>query len=222
MVGLSRAREHRLRTLLLAAATVFAIVLMLFIVTYVIAPQFSRTSVRLPASCDGFDGQFSPPSHLAYTVPDAGPGILLANDERSAVVAVIDYRSPPFPTTVFLVNRSDGGILRRMGFDNDVVSGTIVGGIAYLFNDKLGYLINAHTGEFEQRILVIDNYGGLSETDRPIISRGSDGHWYMETTAVISSWHVDGTVRSRPSLTFNAIARGCYISGDTNEVTRLY
>jgi hypothetical protein len=64
----------------------------------------------------------------------------------------------------------------------------------------------------------IDNYGGLSETYRPLISRASSGHWYMETTAVISSWHIDGRVISRPHLTFNGIARGCFISGDSGEV----
>jgi hypothetical protein len=43
----------------------------------------------------------------------------------------------------------------------------------------------------------------------------------METAAVISSWSVDGTVRSRPLLTMSGIARGCFISGDTREVTPL-
>jgi hypothetical protein len=81
--------------------------------------------------------------------------------------------------------------------------------------------MDARTGEFEETFLLIDNYGGLSESDRAIISRGSSGHWYMETTAVISSWNIDGTVRSRSHLTFNGIARGCFISGDTHEVIRL-
>jgi hypothetical protein len=71
-----------------------------------------------------------------------------------------------------------------------------------------------------KNILVIDNYGGLSESDRPILMGTSSGHWYMETAAVISSWQVDGSVRSRPHLTFNGIVQGCFISGSTGRVTR--
>lgn len=130
-----------------------------------------------------------------------------------------DYEHAPYPSTVLLVDTSDNTILQSMSFPNDIISATIDQGILYLFNDKLGYLINAHTGEFEENYLIIDNYGGLSETDRPILSRASDGYWYFETTAVISSWNVDGTVKSRPHLTFNGIVRGCFISGDTHEVT---
>ena len=70
-------------------------------------------------------------------------------------------------------------------------------------------------------ILLIDNYGGLSETDRPVISHASSGNWYFETTAVVSSWNTDGTVKSRPHLKMNGIARGCYVSGATDEVVSL-
>jgi hypothetical protein len=134
---------------------------------------------------------------------------------------MIDYHHPLFPSTVFLVNKSDNKILRSMHFNNDVISAVIDEGILYIYNDKLGYLIEARTGEFEENFLLIDNYGGLTQTDRPFISRASDGHWYMETTAVISSWNIDGTVKSRPHLTFNGIALGCFISGNTRDVTRL-
>jgi hypothetical protein len=122
---------------------------------------------------------------------------------------------------VFLVNKSNDQIIQSWRFNNDVISATIVDGTLYLYNDKLGALIDARTGAYEQSFLLIDNYGGLSETDRPFISRASSGHWYMETTSVISSWNMDGTVKSRPDLTLNGIARGCFIAGDTHEITPL-
>jgi hypothetical protein len=108
-----------------------------------------------------------------------------------------------------------------MSFGDDTVSAAVDDGIVYIYNDKLGYLLDARTGEFVETILLIDNYGGLSESDLPVISRASTGHWYMETSAVISSWGTDGTVKSRPQLTFYGIARGCFIFGDTHEVSEL-
>jgi hypothetical protein len=220
VVAASKTQEHKRKVFFTSGAAVFGIVCMLFVFTYVILPQFARTNVQLPAFCDGFDSSFDPPSHLRYTLPDMGTGILITSDAESAVVALVDYNHPPFPTTVFLVNKNDNHILQSMKFNNDVISAAIGEGTVYIFNDKLGYLVDAHTGEFEETFLIIDNYGGLTQSDRPLVSRASSGNWYMETTAVISSWNIDGTVVSRPHLTFNGIALGCFISGSTHEVTR--
>jgi hypothetical protein len=221
MLASSRVQEHKLKAFFTASAIVYGIVFLLFVIAYVVIPQFARTSVQLPEFCDGYDGSLNPPAQLAYTLLDAGTGILLAGDAQSAVVVTIDSSQPPFPGTLYLINKSDDRIIQRLRFNNDVISATIADGVLYIYDDKLGYLLDARTGEFEEDFLIIDNYGGLSESDRPIISRASDGHWYLETTAVVSSWKIDGTVRSRPHLTFNGIARGCFISGDTQEVTPL-
>ena len=221
ILTVSRMPERNIKAFLASSSIVFISVFFLFFVMYVVLPQFARTNVQLPAFCNGFDGSFDPPSHLTYNLPEVGTGVLLASDSESAVVVTIDSSQPPFPSTVYLVNKNDNRIIQGLKFNNDVVSATIEEGVLYIYNDKLGYLLDARTGEFEEDFLLIDNYGGLSETDRPIISRASSGYWYMETTAVLSSWKIDGTVRSRPLLTFNGIARGCFISGDTQEVTKL-
>jgi hypothetical protein len=213
------ARRHKRITFVISSGIAFGIAFVMSAFTYVVSPQFARTSIQLPASCDDFDGSFDPPAPLTYTLPDVGTGLLIASDSKSAVVALVDYEHAPYPSTVLLVDTSDDAVIQRISFPNDIISAAIDQGILYLFNDKLGYLIDARTGEPEQNFLVIDNYGGLSESDRPIISRASDGHWYFETTAMISSWDVDGTVLSRRHLTFNGIVRGCFISGDTHEVT---
>jgi hypothetical protein len=224
IVAALKTREHRPKAFLVSGVAVFGMVSGLFLLMYMVLPQFARANVRLPAFCDGLDGSFDPPAHLAYSLPGPGvliTGLLITGDARSAVVAVIDASAPPFASTVFLVNRSNNEIIQGMRFDNDTISAAMDQGTAYIFNDKLGYLIDTRTGQLEQNFLIMDNYGGLTETDRPVISRASSGHWYMETAAVISSWNVDGTVKSRPHLTFNGIARGCFISGDTHDVTQL-
>ena len=221
IVAGSRAQNQRFKAFFASSAVVFGIVGMFFIFAYVVLPQFARRNVQLPEFCDSWDGRFIPPAQLAYTLPGAGTGVLLASDAESALMVMIDPSQPPFPSSVYLINKRDNKMIRGMGFNNDVVSATIQDGVLYIYNDKLGYLLDARTGELEEDFLLIDNYGGLTETDRPIISRASSGHWYMETTAVISSWKIDGTVRSRPDLTLNGIARGCFIAGDTQVVTPL-
>jgi hypothetical protein len=122
---------------------------------------------------------------------------------------------------VYIIDKKSKNILRRMYFPNNIVIATIDDSVVYLYNDKLGYFIDASTGAFSENILLIDNYGGLSESDRPFISRPSDGHWYLETTAVISSWSLDGTVRSRPHLTMNGIAFNCFVNGETGEILEI-
>jgi hypothetical protein len=221
IVAALKTLEHRHKAFFTPSGAISGLVCVLFVFTYVVLPQFDRTNVQLPAFCDGFDGNLNLPSHLIYALPDGSNGTLITSDAQTAVVAVIEANDPPFPSTVFLVNKTDNNIIQSMRFNNDVISAAIDEGIVYIYNDKLGYLVDARTGEFEENFLLIDNYGGLTETDRPIISRASSGHWYMETTAVISSWNVDGSVKSRPHLTFNGIALGCFISGYTHDVTEL-
>lgn len=221
IIAAFRTQQDRPGAFLLSAATVFAVVFVLFVFIYVVLPQFARTNVRLPAFCDGFDGSYDPPAHLLYSLPGVGDGILITSDEQSAVVAVMDADHPPFPSRALLVDKRDNRILLTMPFGNDSISAAIAEGTLYIFNDKLGYLIDARTGQFQEHFLLIDNYGGLTASDRPFISRASDGHWYMETTAVISSWNVNGKVIPRRHLTFNGIARGCFIAGDTRDVTPL-
>jgi hypothetical protein len=146
---------------------------------------------------------------------------LITGNEETAVVAMIDYTRAPYPATVSIVNRSDNRILWRMKFADDTLIATIDSGMVYLYHDKLGYRIDARTGDSEKTILIIDNYGGLSASDRPILPGSSEGRRYLETTAVISSWSTDGTVRSRPHLTMNGIAYNCFVNGKTGEIVEI-
>lgn len=221
IVALLKTRRQKFKTFIIAGGTVFGTMFVLFIVLYVVLPQYSRANVQLPEYCNGFDGALNPPSTLMYLLPDGEAGILLTENAESVVVAKIEGNHKPFSSTLYLLRKNDGEVLQSMHFDNDVVTVSIDEGTLYIYNDKLGYLINERTGAFEENFLLIDNYGGLTETDRPFISRASSGNWYLETTAVISSWNIDGIVKSRPRLTFNGIARGCYVHGTTGEVIRL-
>ncbi|HMA36370.1 MAG TPA: hypothetical protein VKY74_18080 [Chloroflexia bacterium] len=219
--ALALAPRYRPLGFLAGSSLVFGLTLLLFIATYVVLPEFDRANVQLPAACDGFHGVLDLPSRLKYALPDGQGGVLLAESAESVVAATIDGHQSPFASTAYLVRKRDNAVLARMPFPNDVVMAAIQTGTVYLYNDKLGYPLKERSGEHEDTILLIDNYGGLTETDRPIIGLTSSGHWYFETTAVVSIWHSDGTVQSRPHLQMNGIARGCYVSGLTGEVIPL-
>lgn len=217
--------EHKIRRFAASSGLVFGISLLLFIVTYAVLPQFDRANLKLPVSCDGYDGVLDLPLQLAYSLPGGKSGILLVENEQSVLAATIDGDRSPFASTVYLVRKGDrkidNVILRQMPFNSDIVMAALDAGTLYLYNDKLGYLIDERTGDFENNILLIDNYGGLTETDKPLFPTTSNGDWFFETKAVVSSWGVDGTVKSRPHLTMTGISMGCYVSGATGEVVPL-
>ncbi len=169
--GAVKSREHKYRAFLISGGAVFCTALVLFFITYAVLPTFDRTSMLLPESCNGFNSTTLPSSSLAYELPGTGTGVLIAGNDQTAVVAMIDYTRPPYPGTVFIVNRSDNRILRRLNFADDTIIATIDSGIVYLYNDKLGYFIDARTGAPAKNFLVIDNYGGLSGSDRPVLAR---------------------------------------------------
>ncbi|HUS16632.1 MAG TPA: hypothetical protein VM536_16680 [Chloroflexia bacterium] len=218
MIAVAKAPRGGPKRFMAAGGLVFGITLLLFIGTYAVMPQFNRANVQLPASCDGFSGVFDLPARLQYALPDGTGGILLAESAESAFAATIDGEQSPFASTAYLVRKRDNAVLARMHFNNDVVIAAINAGTVYVYNDKLGFLIDERSGQREDNILLIDNYGGLTETDKPIIGHTSSGNWYFETAAVVSSWNSNGTVKSRPHLQMKGIARGCYVAGATGEV----
>lgn len=206
---------------LISGGAVFAAALLLFFIIYAVLPHFDRTSVQLPESCSDMSSSTRLSFAPAYDLPGMGTGLLIAGNEQTAVVAMIDSTKASYPTTVYIVNRSDNRTLRRMQFADDILIATIDSGVVYLYNDKLGYLINARTGVSEETFLIIDNYGGLSASDRPVLANAPKGRRYLETSAVISSWSTDGTVISRSRLTLNGIAYNCFVNGETGEIVEI-
>jgi hypothetical protein len=213
---------RRIRAFFFPGFVTFAIVSVLFIFIYLVQPIFARTSVQLPEACNRDPGNFAPPPDLAYTLPNGDTGILLASSPQFILVSMIDYQQPPFPSTLFLVDKSSNNIINRMDFSDDIISASFDESTLYLFNDKIGYFLDARSGEPEKSFMTMDNYGGLSESDRPILmAASSTGEWHLETSAIITSWNVDGSVNSRRHLTFDGTALGCFVEGGTHNVSVL-
>ena len=159
IIAISKTRNFKPRRFFACSGLVFGFTLLLFIVTYAVLPQFDRSNVQLPATCDGFDGVLDPPSQLAYTLPGGEDGILISESAESVLAVTIDGDRVPFASTAYLVRKSDNEILGQMRFNNDVVIASFDMGTVYIYNDKLGYLVDERTGNFEENILLIDRGG---------------------------------------------------------------
>jgi hypothetical protein len=156
--------------------------------------------VPIPASCTGTISQL--PSSLNYVIPDVGMGTLLTSDTISAVVVMVDYGKSSLASTVFLIRKSDNKILRTFRFNNDIVNAGIYDGTLYLFNDKIGYILNTSTGDYVHHIFTIDNYRGLYTLNNI---------QYLQTDLEISELRSNGSIISHRRVNMKSIALGCLI-----------
>jgi hypothetical protein len=204
-------KEHKFTALLISGFAIFVILLILSILSYLVFPLFSYESVQLPASCinNASSSSSHMPYSLNYSIPGVGIGKLLTSDNNSAVVVMSDYDHLPYPSTVYLINRSGNKVLRSLNFDNDIIAAAIDQGTLNLFNDKIGYYINTENGEFVNTIVRLDNYRGLF---------ASDDHTYVQTTFETSVLNADGSVGSHRRMYMNCTAFGCFISGSTGQI----
>ncbi len=204
-------KEHKFTALLISGFAIFAILLILSILSYLVFPLFSYESVQLPASCTNNASSSSShmPSGLNYSIPGVGTGKLLTDDNTSAVVVMSDYDHIPYPSTVYLVNKSSNKVIQSLNFDNDIIAAAFDQGTLNLFNDKIGYYINTENGEFVNTIVRLDNYRGLFT---------SDNHTYMQTTFETSVLNADGSVDLHRQMYMNCTALGYFISGSTGQI----
>jgi hypothetical protein len=97
---------------------------MLCVGIYIVLPIYSFASAEIPASCLEHASNYASdlPSDLGYAVPGVGSGTLLAEDARSAAIAVSDHSKFPFKTVLYLISKDSNQIIRSLAFDNDFLS----------------------------------------------------------------------------------------------------
>ncbi len=164
--------------------------------TALVAPV---TSANVPASCTGAESLL--PAGHAVQVPGVGAGTLLATDGATSVVVVGAGGHVPRGGTAYIVGDSGEHATRGIPLASDAVVATIGGGLVFLFDDKIGYVLRASDGEPLHYLFESDNYRGLYT---------SGGARYLQLTAEITAVGLDGQVFSRRDLAFAGIADGCY------------
>ena len=130
-----------------------------------------------------------------------GVGTLLAFGADTNVVVVTNPGQSP-ALTAYIVDARTAKALERIGIASEAVVAAIRDGVVYLFDDKIGYMLDASTGERVHRLIETDNYRGL-------YASGADR--YLQMDAEIAT--VFGpSVFSYQHLDFAGIASGCYFA----------
>lgn len=207
-IAVMRSPTRKVYAFLIGSSSVLTSVTLLFIFVCAIAIRFGIGSIQLATDCDSTYANHHIPSALAYMFRSGSEGILLIHDTSTAIVATVDYQHMPHPSTIALVRTSDEKVLWNITFPHDTVAVAMDTTTAYIFQDGIGYFIDKHTGQQEDNYMTMDSYG--------INDRG-----FFETVGIISSWKTDGSVKLLTSLTFNGIAQGCYINGNTQTIIKL-
>lgn len=191
--ALSRKRILLSGTAILA---LFSILLGYFVVQPVLAhfdsmqvPSYCNTSVsHLPRSRD-------------YIIPGEGRGTLLAENTSTAVVVATDYGKAPFLTHAYVIDKASERILQTFDFQDDNVDAGFDGDTLYLFNDNIGYFVDAKSGIRLHNIVLIDNYRALFE---------SNGNRFVQSditiSGITSTWHLI----VRHHFHMSGVAYGCY------------
>jgi hypothetical protein len=199
--------SHRSRAFIGSGGRVFGTVFVLFLLIYAVLIRLYTIKVQLPSDCDGTYRPANIPAALRYPLPDGAEGVLIDSNQRTAVVATLDYERPPHRSTVFIIHKESRQVVWQMDFPDDNIAASMDGGTVYVFNKGLGYFVNELTGAGENYFLTMDTYG-------------TNDRGYFETTGIISSWDRNGSVKSLPRLAFSGITRGCYVSAE-GRLTRL-
>ena len=156
-------------------------------------------STVVPASCSAAAPQM--PVDRNATVPGAGVGTLLASEADSNVVVVTDPGETP-ALTAYIVDTRAGTVIEHLGIASEAVVAAISDGVVYLFDDKLGYMIDASTGERVHRLIEVDNYRGLSLL-------GADRYLQMDADIFTLFGR---SLFSYQHLAFTGIASGCFFA----------
>ena len=156
-------------------------------------------STAIPASCSAAAPWM--PADRAATVPGVGVGTLLASTADTNVVIVTGPGQAP-AMTAYIVDTRAGTVIGRLAIASEAVVAAIRDGVVYLFDDKIGYMFDASTGEPVHRLIETDNYRGLYV---------SGAERYLQTDAEIST--IFGrSLFSSQHLDFTGIAFGCYVA----------
>jgi hypothetical protein len=197
MAATGPGRLARRAALLGGAALVVLVTPLVALAVLALVSPYASTAI--PASCSASAPRM--PADRAATVPGVGVGTLLASGADTNVVIVTDPGKTP-AMSAYMVDARAGTVIGRLGIASEAVVAAIRDGVVYLFDDKIGYMIDASTGERVHRLIETDNYRGLYV---------SGAERFLQTDAEIAT--IFGrSLFSFQHLDFTGIASGCYFA----------
>jgi hypothetical protein len=187
-----------LRMLVRATAAVLVVVLLVVVpfVSYAVLSPFS--GVPVPAACVGGSAG---PTREEVEVPGHGEGTVIAVNGQTtvAVIAAPDGRTAGGSVHLMV----GGDVVFSLPVASRAVAAGLGNGRAYVFDDKLGYILGAATGVPVPRVLTVDNYRGLYM---------ADGVEHVQTSIEIVLFGVAGGPFLVDALPFGAVVDGCILA----------
>lgn len=186
--------------MLLGGGATLALVIALFgyFVVQPVLAHFDRD--QIPADCNTAVSHL--PASRDYAIPGDGTGTLLIENATTAVVVAANYGDTPFAAHVYVISKPDQRVIRAFDFGNDIVDAGFDGNRLYLFNDKLGYFVDANSGALLSNIVETDNYRGLFV---------SGGNRFVQSDITVSAITSDWHLISRHHFHMSSVAYGCYL-----------
>jgi hypothetical protein len=148
-------RLLRTTGLLLGVAAAAVVLLLAPISIYALVSPFD--SVAVPASCAG--PELAATTAARVHLDGIGDGIRVASDGRTEVVAVLGPGGTVTGGEAVVMH--DGNLVGQLAVTSRTVDAAVADGIVYLFDDKIGFLLDAQTGVPIPRLFESDNYRGL-------------------------------------------------------------
>jgi hypothetical protein len=195
----TRGSQRRLRRTLLALVTVLcALAAAPFIALSAIALTSPYTTVVVPPACALAITPVAP-SHTT-AIPGSGSGTVIAVDGDRAVAVVTGQTPSPRPLAAYLLDRSGAGILWEVPLHSEAVVAAIDDGIVFLWDDKIGYIVSASTGEPLGAVVRSDNYRGIFQAP--------DGR-RLQLDAEVTAIGLAGAIVSHRSIALAGVVDGC-------------
>ena len=176
--------------LVAAAVGLVLLTLALVPVTTLLAPYSSRP---IPLDCSS--GSTHIPTDRMVAVPGVAAAWLVAADHDAEVV----FGSG----TAYLLKLPQETVLWQQSFASGEISAALQSGVAYVFDDKIGYFLDTATGEIKRHIVESDNYRG-------IFTSGSTRR--VQTDMVYSAIGPGASFTLHLHLAFAVIADGCVVA----------
>lgn len=193
-----RSRPPTVRIVLAIVAVLFLAGAILFVPSAAYALLSPYSGVPVPAACAaGTSG----PTIRTIQVPGYGAGVVLAADDAASIAAVPAADGGTAGGTIHLV--AGDRVLFTAPVAGRAAAGGLQDGRAYLFDDKIGYFIDATTGEPIPRVFTIDNYRGL------YMAAGVE---HVQTDFEVAFIGAPGVPISALKMPFGAVVDACLLA----------
>jgi hypothetical protein len=190
-------RSRRRRGVAVVIFTFALVVVVPFFGLSALALTSAYASVVVPPSCAQ---AVAVPPDRTIDLPGRGSGVRLA-DSGDRTLAISMSSSPsPRPLAAHMIDRSTFQVLWETTLASDVVVAAFDGGLVFVWDDKLGYAIDAATGDPLGALVRSDNYRGT-------FMIGDSRH--LQLDAEVTSIGLGGSIFSHQAFNLAGVVDGC-------------